>query len=755
MKERKNLPPDLPEHREELALWGGLECTVNRVADEYFSQLARNGHSERLCDLERFAGLGIRAIRYPVLWEHLAPDGVDQTNWKWSDERLPELQARGITPIVGLVHHGSGPRYTNLIDPQFPEKLAGFAAAVARRYPWVEYYTPVNEPLTTARFSGLYGVWYPHGRDDRTFIEALLNQCRAVVLSMREIRLVNPDAKLVQTDDLGKTYSTEQMSELADFYNARRWLGWDFLCGAVGEEHPLWAYLTGTGIPARDLLWFKDNPCVPDIIGINYYITSERWLDERVERYGDHHVTDYRGNRFVDIEPARVLATPTPGVGPLLWDAWERYRLPLAITEVHIDARREDQMRWLVEIWQAAKQAKQQGVDVRAVTAWALLGSYDWNCLVTECRGYYEPGAFDVRSGTPRPTAIARLMQDLSAGRPLSHPVLKGQGWWRRPGRFFCPPVATRTAVGSLYPEHLHLCDEGVQPILITGASGTLGRAFAKICEERHLTYKLLSRQEMDIAVQASVDSALSRYQPWAVINASGYVNVDNAEHELDRCFRENTLGPAILATVCAAHGIQLLTFSSDLVFDGRRRSPYLESDPVRPLNNYGWSKAEAERRVLEAFPEALVVRTSAFFGPWDDYNFITLALKSLMEGRPFPVSTDITVSPTYVPDLVHACLDLLIDRTAGIWHLTNGHPLTWAELALMAAEKAGIESTRLEARASNELGYVAVRPAYSALSSERGVILPKLDEALDRYLATRRRELAVEPLEKMTNTRT
>jgi dTDP-4-dehydrorhamnose reductase len=754
MKERKNLQPHLPEHGEELALWGGLECTVNRVADEYFSQLQRNGHTDRLCDLERFAKLGIRAIRYPVLWEHLAPDEADQVNWQWPDARLPELRARGITPIVGLVHHGSGPKYTSLVDPEFPEKLAFFAGAVARRYPWVEYYTPVNEPLTTARFSGLYGVWYPHGRDDRTFIEALLNQCRAVVLSMREIRRVNPRAKLVQTDDLGKTYSTEQMSGLADFYNARRWLAWDLLCGKLGPEHVLWEYLSGAGITQSRLSWFRDNPCPPDIIGINYYITSERWLDDRVERYPGHHVTDYRGLRFVDIEPVRVLATPAPGVGPLLQEAWERYQLPLAITEVHIDACREDQMRWLVEIWQAARQAKQQGVDVRAVTAWALLGSYDWNCLVTECRGYYEPGAFDVRSGTPRPTAVASLMQDLAAGRPLSHPVLKGQGWWRRPGRFTCPPVATRTAVASLYPEHHHACDdESVQPILITGASGTLGRAFAKICEERNLTYKLLSRQEMDIAVQASVDSALSRYQPWAVINASGYVDVDNAEHEPDRCFRENTLGPAILAAACGARGIQLLTFSSDLVFDGSRQSPYLESHTVKPLNNYGRSKEEAERRVQEACPEALVVRTSAFFGPWDNYNFVTLAMKALVEGQRFPVSTDITVSPTYVPDLVHASLDLLIDRAAGIWHLTNAHALTWAEFALMAAAKAGIGNSSLDARASHELGYKATRPAYSALSSERGIILPTLDDALDRYMASRQ-ETAMAPAEKMINKR-
>ena len=754
MKERKNPAAELSAHGKELALWGGLECTVNRVADEYFNQLERNGHTGRLCDLERFAGLGIRAIRYPVLWEHMAPDGLDRVNWEWSDARLPELQARGITPIVGLVHHGSGPKYTSLTDSNFPGELAAFAALVARRYPWVEYYTPVNEPLTTARFSGLYGLWYPHGRDDLIFVEALLNQCQGVVLAMRAIRRTNPQAKLVQTDDLGKSYSTAQMSGLADFYNARRWLAWDLLCGMVDPEHALWAYLTSTGIAAERLLWFKDNPCPPDIIGINYYITSERWLDERVERYPGHHVTDYRGQRFVDIESTRVLATPTPGVGPLLQEAWDRYRLPLAITEAHIDAHREDQMRWLVEIWQAARIAKQQGIDVRAVTVWALLGSYDWNCLVTQCRGYYEPGPFDVRSSPPRPTAVAGLMQDLAAGRTLTHPALKGQGWWRRPGRLTCPPVATPTAVGSLYREHTDVCDESTQPILITGASGTLGRAFAKICEERNLTYKLLSRQEMDIAVQPSVESAVSRYQPWAVINASGYVNVDNAEREFDRCFRENALGPAILATVCAARGIQLLTFSSDLVFDGARQSPYLESDPIRPLNNYGRSKAEAERRVLDTCPEALMVRTSAFFGPWDNYNFVTLALSALTKGQRFAVSTDITVSPTYVPDLVHASLDLLIDRAAGIWHLANAHALTWSELAVMAAEKAGVNNSGLDARASQELGYAAVRPAYSALSSERGIILPTLDDALDRYLATRRHEMAIEPTEKMTGTR-
>lgn len=94
------------------------------------------------------------------------------------------LDDLGIRPIAGLVHHGSGPRHTSLIDPGFPEKLAKFADAVAQRYPWISHYTPVNEPLTTARFSGLYGHWYPHERDDLMFAKVLIHECRATVLSM-------------------------------------------------------------------------------------------------------------------------------------------------------------------------------------------------------------------------------------------------------------------------------------------------------------------------------------------------------------------------------------------------------------------------------------------------------------------------------------------------------------------------------------------------------------------------------------------
>ena len=271
----------LSEHP--LELWAGVECTVNRVGDRFSDQLKRSGHALRVKDIERLADLGIRTIRYPILWERTAPDAPENLDWTWPDERMSCFQDLGLKPIVGLVHHGSGPRYTNLLDPGFPEKLAAFAGMVARRYPWAIDYTPVNEPLTTARFSCLYGHWYPHLSEPLMFAKALLLQCRGIILSMRAIRGVNPAARLVQTEDLGKTFSTPTLAYQAEFENERRWLTFDLLCGRVAPGTPMWDYFRWLGVHQRDLEWFRDNQSSPALLGINHYITSERFLDERVQ----------------------------------------------------------------------------------------------------------------------------------------------------------------------------------------------------------------------------------------------------------------------------------------------------------------------------------------------------------------------------------------------------------------------------------------------------------------------------------------
>lgn len=708
-----------------LEMWGGVECTVNRVGARFFDQLHRSGHAHRVDDIDRFAALGLKALRYPVLWERLAPRDPAEIDWRWSDQRLARIREAGMRPIVGLLHHGSGPAYTSLLDDRFPEQFAQYARAVAERYPWVTDWTPVNEPLTTARFSGLYGHWYPHRRDTAGFVRALLNQLRAVVLAMREIRAVNSAARLVQTDDLGRPSGTPALRDQVTHERQRRWLTWDLLCGRVDAHHPLHPFLLGHGAEHADLAALVEAPCPPDVIGINYYLTSDRWLDDRLQSYPEWSHGGNGRTRYADVELVRASPLGIAGHERHLLDAWARYRLPVALTEVHLGCTREEQMRWLVEAWQGATRARARGADVRAVTAWALLGSHDWNSLVTRDSGHYEPGPFDIRGPAPRPTAVARVARDLAAARVPDHPVLRAEGWWRRSGRLTLGPGAPNA------PEPDR---PAAPPILVVGKRGTLGRAFQFICVTRGLPVHIVGRAEMDIADAAQIDAVLQRVRPWAVVNAAGYVRVDAAEGDPEACWNDNVTGPVNLAVACSRMGLPLVTFSSDLVFDGSVQRPYFEDDAPAPLNVYGLAKADAERRVLALLPQALVIRTSAFFGPWDDFNFATEVLRSLAVGRPFSAPDDYTISPTYVPHLVHAALDLLVDGERGIWHLANQGAVTWHEFGRRVARAAGMPEELVTPCSTRELWGPAIRPPYSALGTVRGSLLPPLDEAIAAF---------------------
>lgn len=717
-------PRSLPE------IWGGIECTINRVGDRYFHQLARNGHLTRPEDLELFARLGMKTLRYPVLWEQVAPQGLDSPDWSWADERLPMLRDLGITPIVGLLHHGSGPAYTSLTDPAFPEKLARYAAMVAERYPWLEYFTPVNEPLTTGRFSGLYGIWYPHGTDNHSFIRCVLQQCRGTIDAMAAIRRVIPRARLVITEDMGRTFATPLLQYQADFENERRWLSLDLLFGRINRSHPLWSWLLQHDAAEAELEWYENSPLRPDIVGLNYYLTSDRVLDERMHLYPEDRHGGNDRHHYADVEAVRAWPEGIVGHEELLRMTWQRYGTPVALTEVHLGSTRDEQLRWFHEAWQAAVKLKASGIDVRAITAWSLLGAFDWNRLLREENGFYEPGIFDIRGPKPRPTALTGMLRSLSQGESYHHPVITGPGWWRRPARFF--PACRQLAPSGPCLQH----DEGTaSPLLIIGATGTLGQGFARICDLRGISYVLLSRQDLDIASPAAVAEAMVRYHPWGVVNGAGYVRVDAAEGDFQACFRENTVGPLLLANVCKKEGIAFLTFSSDLVFDGGKGSHYLESDQIAPLNIYGRSKADAERHVLQLYPGALVIRTSAFFGPWDRYNFVTTALAQLTAGQSLRAAVDQVVSPTYLPDLINTSLDLLLDAESGIWHVSNEGSVSWAELAVACARLVKVDERMVVPSNCLELGMQARRPALSALRSERGAVLPSLEDALQRFL--------------------
>ena len=189
-----------------------------------------------------------------------------------------------------------------------------------------------------------------------------------------------------------------------------------------------------------------------------------------------------------------------------------------------------------------------------------------------------------------------------------------------------------------------------------------------------------------------------------------------------------NAEGAAALAQACAAAGVPLVTFSSDLVFDGRLGRLYHEEDETAPGCVYGRSKAEAERLVLAAGGKPLVVRTSAFFGPWDRHNFAWHVLSSLARGETVRACSRTRVSPTWVPDLCHATLDLLIDGETGLWHLANDGELSWFDFALRIARGAGYDPDLVVAEDGPEA-------LSTALWSKRGMMLRSFDAALEDFL--------------------
>ncbi|MCC2665585.1 MAG: dTDP-4-dehydrorhamnose reductase [Geminicoccaceae bacterium] len=681
-------------------MWGGVECTVARIGAEVVDQTRLNGHHDRLHDLDRFAALGLRAIRYPVLWERIEPDGAARADWRWTDQRLERMRELGLRPIATLLHHGNGPCDTELAAPDFATKFGAFAARVAERYPWLVDYTPINEPLTTARFCGLYGLWHPHGRDHRLFVRILVNQIMAIRLAMRAIREVNPRARLIQTEDLAKAHSTPRLAYQARHENARRWLTLDLLTGRVAAGHPLWSYLTRAG-GGRELEELAANPCPPDIVGLDYYPPSERFLDDRVERYPARSCIDNGRDRYLDLDAVRVRSAGLAGFERLAFDAWRRYRLPLAATEVHLGCTREEQLRWLKEIWDAALRLRARGADVRAVTAWALLGSYDWDSLLVRRRGHYEPGAFDVRAEQPRPTAVARMVRDLATTGDARHPVLDAPGWWRREDRLLWPQAGGNGARPS--PGRR----PRARPLLIAGGAGRLADAVIRSCVARGLPHQAPSRLELDVADPLALAAALDRHRPWAIVDALGFARPEAVATDPDACRRGNVLAASVMAAACARAGIQLLAWSSHLVFDGSQRQPYLEGDAPAPRGPYATSKLESERVVLAACPQALLIRVGPLFAPWDQASIAARAIHAVRTGG---------------------------DGEHGVWHLANQGAVTYADFARAALRGASLPADRVRSISAAEIPWLAPRPRYSALGSSRGVLMPPLDQALAHY---------------------
>ena len=177
-------------------------------------------------------------------------------------------------------------------------------------------------------------------------------------------------------------------------------------------------------------------------MGLNHYLSSDRFLDQR---YWLHRPSSRGGNAqatYADIEANRAaLPDRELGMGARIREIWERYQLPIAITEVHNGCTREEQLRWLMDAMKAASEARATGVDLRALTIWAMAGLVDWDSLLTRRDGHYESGVIEVHHGLVRRTAMAGAVRCLVETGTYDHPTLDAPGWWRRDA-----PTARRCA---------------------------------------------------------------------------------------------------------------------------------------------------------------------------------------------------------------------------------------------------------------------------------------------------------------------
>jgi dTDP-4-dehydrorhamnose reductase len=422
----------VPDSR--LEVWASPEPTVARIdADTVRDQCAETGWSGRPDDVDRIAELGVGGCRFPVLWEHVAPRDPHVRDFRAQRTGIERLRARGVDPIVTLLHHGSGPRYTDLLDPAFPELFAGFAAAATRELPDVLRWTPINEPLTTARFSTLYGVWYPNRRDDAAFGRALVHQVLATLYAMQRIRARCPAAQLVVTEDLQRfTAADPGVCGYVDFLRERAFVSLELLAGRVVPGHALYGFLIERcAVSAHELATIAANAAAPDLVAFNHYPHSERYVYTAAD------------GTIGDVPAVYVPGEPALNAEPLLRAAARRLQLPVALGEVHIDAPGAERVRWLAQHAGAVESLRADGIDVRAIGVWAAFGMVDWHSLLRARAQAVEDGIYTFAGprGVPRRTPLTVAVAALARGERIDDRGVRG--WWERETRLRAPAELT------------------------------------------------------------------------------------------------------------------------------------------------------------------------------------------------------------------------------------------------------------------------------------------------------------------------
>jgi dTDP-4-dehydrorhamnose reductase len=287
--------------------------------------------------------------------------------------------------------------------------------------------------------------------------------------------------------------------------------------------------------------------------------------------------------------------------------------------------------------------------------------------------------------------------------------------------------------------------------VVVLGGGGQLGVELCREFERREWTVRRFDRQSLDVTDAARVETAIAEADPQVVVNAAAYNQVDIAESDPVTAYQANALAVRNLAIACRQNDARLVHYSTDYVFDGRKGSSYVETDPPHPLGAYAVSKLAGELYAQAYLDNPLVIRTSGVFGPAGMFtprgNFVELMLRLGGSAKPIRVVQDHIASPTYAPAMATRSVDMVEQGLGGVFHMGGGEAISWYDYARLIFDLAGL-SPALTPTDEREYRTAARRPKFSALANNKleaaGIAaMPPLREAVAEYLVARQHATA------------
>lgn len=378
-----------------IMLASGIECSYPMIKNgtHRVDALETTHHYQRWQeDLHLAKHLGIRYLRYGIPY-HKINTGLMVYDWSFIDEVMELLFALDIVPIIDLCHFGMPDWLGNSFqNPEFSHAFAHYACSFAQRYPWIRFYTPINEIFICAKFSALFGWWNEQLTTDEAFIKAICHMAKASLMAQNEILKIQPRALFIQSESTEYTHSMgRSIHKRADWENQVRFLGLDLLYGNQVRAD-IYDWLLQNGMHRDDYTWYMNQYHYSCVIGTDYYITNERILDDEGHVF---HVGEIFGWYL------------------LTMDYYERYHKPLMHTETNL---REDEgsTMWLWKQWQNILRMRSKGIPVMGFTWYSLIDQVDWDTALREPNGHVNPlGLFDInRQMRPVGEAYRKLIEE-------------------------------------------------------------------------------------------------------------------------------------------------------------------------------------------------------------------------------------------------------------------------------------------------------------------------------------------------------